>query len=101
MLKIESRPTKPAAAPALITPGKTSWIIGEAVSSTLMLAVMLSRSAAQRNQNCGVLIASSALTWPAVIILFCEVAIGVLWPSGVQPGAGKRTVNAPNIITAK
>src|SRR6186713_1153961 len=67
MLKRLSSPTKPAAAPALIVPLKTSWIIADAWPSTPIPAVTLKHSTTHKSQNCGVLTACSGVTSLLVI----------------------------------
>src|SRR5215211_92722 len=99
MLHSESRPTKPAAAAALTLETK-SWIIGAACSRMPMPAVTLQNRTVQSIQNCGVLIAFVAVTFPAVIIERSERCGGVQ-PAGRQSSAGTRTVNAPSIIATK
>src|SRR3954464_2370395 len=93
MLHSDSRPTKPAAA-AAVTLEKKSWIIGAACSRMPMPAVTLQNSTVHSIQNCGVLIAFVAVTLPAVIIER-RARSGGVQPSGRQPSAGTRTVNAP------
>src|SRR3954463_3090354 len=97
MLKSESSPTKPAAA-AGATP-RVGWRMGEAVWRTPMPALTLRKSTNQTSQNCGVLMASAALT-SAVVMSFCAVALGVQ-PAGFHPGCGTRTVKTPNIMNEK
>src|SRR4051794_41400996 len=86
MLHSDSRPTNPAAAAAL-TLGKKSWIIGAACSRMPMPAVTLQNRTVQSSQNCGVLIAFVAVTFPPQIIERAPRALGVP-PPGCQPPAG-------------
>jgi hypothetical protein len=99
MLQSDSRPTNPAAAAAL-TVSKWSWIIGEACSRMPMPAVTLQHSTTQSSQNCGVRIALAAVTSARVIMRFSALCSG-FQPAGRQPSSGRRTVNAPSIITTK
>ena len=99
MLHSDSRPTKPAAA-AAVTVSKWSWIIGDACSRMPMPAVTLQNSTTHSSQNCGVRIAFAAVTLPRVTSLRSAVCSGS-HPSGRQPSAGSRTVNAPSVITTK
>ena len=57
MLNRLIRPTRPAAATAVMWPGNISWLIAEAWPSTPMPAVVLQNSTIQISQNCGVLTA--------------------------------------------
>src|SRR5438874_2069883 len=103
MLARLSKPTKPAAAVAVITPGNISWIIGDAGPSTPMPAVTLTQSMTQRSQNWGVLMASRAVTlvignWWSVV--GDRVAAGRR-DVGCQSSGGTRTVKTPNIMKAK
>ena len=99
MLHSDSRPTKPAAAAAL-TVSKWSWIIGDACSRIPMPAVTLQNRTTHSSQNCGVRIAFAAVTLPRVTSVR-RFAWSGLQPSGCQPSAGSRTVNAPSIIITK
>src|SRR5690242_21765711 len=63
-----------------------------------MPAVTLRQSTAQRSQNCGVLMARSAVTFPVVTI---ARGGGAVQPLGFHPGRGIRTVNTPNIMKQK
>jgi hypothetical protein len=99
MLKMLMKPTKPAAALAVTRPEKISWIIGEAVEITPIPAVTLRHKTAHRSQNCGVLMASWAVT-------FAEVtsARGAAWgtkPAGRKLGGGIRTDRTPNIMNTR
>ena len=67
MFASESRPTKPAAAAALV-PSKKSWIMGEACSRKPIPAVTLANRTTHSSQNCGVLIALAAVTSAVVLI---------------------------------
>src|ERR1700728_670719 len=94
-LKMLMNPTKPAAAPGVTRPEKVSWIIGDAWASTPMPAVTLRKRTAQRSQNCGVLSASSAVTFAVGTSFFGAPGT---YPAGTYPGGGTRTVNTPNIM---
>lgn len=103
MLNSDSRPTKPAAMPAIaaccagvsavpratpISEGpNTSCSIGEATEITPMPALTFSISTVQISQNCGVFQARFRCTCPAAIIRF---AAGGVQPAGCQPAGGTR-----------
>src|SRR3954447_15621294 len=99
MLHSDRTPTKPAAA-AAVTLEKKSWIIGAACSRMPMPAVTLQNRTVHSIQNCGVLIAFVAVTLPALMSEDFDSS-GAVQPSGCQPSAGTRTVNAPAIIATK
>ncbi len=92
------RLTNPAAAAASTRPLKISWIMGLACSRIPMPAVTFTQSMIQSSQNCGVRIASFTSTFAVVTNGFDA---GGVQPAGCQPGAGTRTLNAPNIMNAK
>src|SRR4051794_41916831 len=105
MLKIESSPTKPAAAATatLDLPSplrKKSWIIGLACSRMPMPAVTLQNSTTQSSQNCGVLMAFAADTFAVVTSGFCVTVAGSNL-SGAQPSAGTRVLKTPNNMMTK
>src|SRR3954449_2315910 len=95
MLHSDRTPTKPAAA-AAVTLEKKSWIIGAACSRMPMPAVTLQNRTVHSSQNCGVLMAFVAVTFPRVTSRRCSVSGGVQ-PAGFHPAAGTRTVKAPAI----
>ncbi len=64
-----------------------------------MPAVTFMHSTIHKSQNCGVVIARSAVTLPVVTI--ARVDGGAVQPAGRQPGRGMRTVNTPNIMKQK
>src|ERR671933_783147 len=86
MLHSDSTPTKPAAAAAL-TLEKKSWIIGAACSRIPMPAVTLQNRTVHSSQNCGVLIAFVAVTFPLVTSESLRAVRGDQ-PSRRQPSAG-------------
>ena len=69
---------------AVIAPGNISWIIGDACPSTPMPAVTLRHSTTHSSQNCGVVIARSAVTLPVVTMRARRLAR--VHPAGFQPG---------------
>src|SRR5262245_30783901 len=89
MLKMLSRPTKPAAALGVIFPLNISWIIADAWPSTPIPAVTLKQRTTQSSQNCGVLIASPGVTLCCVISVFAFSGGGTQ-PAGFQPSGGTR-----------
>src|SRR5919112_1363963 len=104
MLNSDSTPTKPAAADAAtadVSPvRKKSWIIGAACSRMPMPAVTLQNSTTHSSQNCGVFTELRAETLSVVTSAFCLTVDGSK-PSGRQPSAGTRTMNAPNIMNTR
>jgi hypothetical protein len=104
MLNSDSTPTKPAAAVAVTSEPfpvrKKSWIIGAACSRIPIPAVTLQNSTIHSSQNCGVLIAFRAETLSVVTSAFFLTVDGSN-PSGRQPSAGTRTMNAPTSMYAR
>src|ERR1700733_1389543 len=98
MLNRLNRPTK-APAVAAFTEENISWIMGEAVPSTPIPAVMFMHSTPHSSQNCGVFHATSTETFAALIILLA-VALGTQ-PAGFQSGDGTRMLNTPIIMKMK
>src|SRR3954464_4728815 len=99
MLHSDRTPPKPAAA-AAGTLEKKAGIIGAACSRMPMPAVTLQNRTVHSIQNCGVLMAFVAVTFPRGPSRRCSVP-GAVQPSGFQPAAGTRTVKAPAIIATK
>src|SRR6476469_6461933 len=97
MLKRLKRPAKPP--PTAAEAPNMSWHIGDAWPRMPIPAVTFRQSTVHRSQNCGVLQAASTATFACVISFLGWV--GGVYPAGRQPGAGTRTVNAPNIMKAK
>ena len=60
-----------------------------------MPAVTLKQRTTQSSQNCGVLMAFAAETWPRVIIVLC-LAVDGSHPGGDQPSAGTRIRSQPS-----
>ena len=65
-----------------------------------MPAVTLQNSTVHSSQNCGVLIELPRETFSVVTSGFCLTVAGSK-PSGFQPSAGTRTMNAPNIMKTR
>ena len=65
-----------------------------------MPAVTLQNSTTHSSQNCGVRTALLAETWPWSPAASSATVAGSK-PSGSQPSAGTRTVNAPNSMKAR
>ncbi len=63
-----------------------------------MPAVTFMHRTIHRSQNCGVVMARSAVTLPVVTI---ARGGGGIQPAGRQPGRGIRTVKTPNIMKQK
>src|SRR3990170_3801095 len=102
MLKIDSRPTNPAAAETAtvdvpLSLRKKSWIIGLACSRMPMPAVTLHSSTTHSNQNWGVRIAFAVDTFAVVTSGFSWMLAGSK-PAGFQSGAGTRMLKTPNIM---
>src|SRR4051794_41474035 len=99
MLHSDRTPTKPAAAAAL-TLEKKSWIIGAACSRMPMPAVTLQNRTVHSIQNCGVLIAFVAGTFPAPMSEGFDRR-GAVPPSGCPSSARARAGNAPAHIATQ
>ena len=89
MLKMLSRPTKPAAALGVMRSLKTSWIIADAWPRTPIPAVTLKQSTTHSSQNCGVLIASPGVTLCCVMRVFAFSAAAPSPPAS-SPRRGTR-----------
>ena len=76
MLASDSRPTKPAAAAAVIRAGNISWLMAEAWPRTPIPAVTFMQSTIQSSQNCGVRNAVPTSTWEEVTSVFAPAASG-------------------------
>ena len=100
MLKMLSRPTKPAAALGVIRSLNTSWIIADAWPRTPIPAVTLKQRTTQSSQNWGVRIASPGVTLCSVMRLFAFSGGGTQ-PAGFQSLAGTRYPNAPPIMNTR
>ena len=75
------------------------WHMFDACPRMPMPAVTFRQSTAHSSQNCGVLMASSAVTF-AVVTSSCSTVRGTK-PSGFQPGGGTRTVIEPKTMKQK
>ena len=66
-----------------------------------MPAVTLQNRTTHSSQNCGVRIALAAVTFAARDQRAVRGCCSGSQPSGFQPSAGSRTVNAPSVIITK